>query len=57
MKWLNPAMHAMRAGGPVETVAHGETGVLCDPTPPAFAAALQQLLCQGEVQVRGVRLG
>jgi len=31
--------------GPVETVAHKEVGLLCEPTPEAFAAAFQQLLC------------
>lgn len=35
---------ACRSGGPVESIAHGETGYLCDPTPAAFADALAQLL-------------
>lgn len=36
---------AVNSGGPVETVVHGETGLLCEPTPAAFAAALRTLLC------------
>ena len=31
--------------GPVETVAHEQVGLLCDPTPAAFAAAFERLLC------------
>jgi alpha-1,3/alpha-1,6-mannosyltransferase len=41
---------ACRSGGPVESIADGETGLLCDPTPDAFAAALQQLLKGGAVE-------
>lgn len=35
---------ACRSGGPTESIADGETGLLCDPTPAAFAAALDRLL-------------
>jgi len=35
---------AVNAGGPTETVVHGQTGFLCDPTPAAFGHALQQLM-------------
>jgi alpha-1,3/alpha-1,6-mannosyltransferase len=35
---------AVNNGGPTESVAHGRTGLLCDPTPAAFAAAYKQLL-------------
>jgi glycosyltransferase involved in cell wall biosynthesis len=31
------------SGGPVELVAHGETGLVCDPTPAALASALRAL--------------
>jgi glycosyltransferase involved in cell wall biosynthesis len=31
------------SGGPVELVAHGETGLVCDPTPAALASALRTL--------------
>ena len=35
---------AVKSGGPRETIRHGETGLLCDPTPDAFAAALHELI-------------
>ena len=35
---------AVAAGGPLETVRDGETGLLCAPTPEAFAEALATLL-------------
>lgn len=35
---------AAAAGGPLETVLHGETGFLCEPSPEAFAAALARLV-------------
>lgn len=35
---------ACSSGGPKESIADGETGLLCDPTPAAFAAALGRLL-------------
>lgn len=33
---------AVRSGGPVETIVHGETGFLCDQTSDAFASAMLQ---------------
>ncbi|GFH11413.1 alpha-1,3 1,6-mannosyltransferase ALG2 [Haematococcus lacustris] len=38
---------AANSGGPTESVVHGVTGFLCDPTPSAFASAARQLLAQG----------
>ena len=35
---------ACASGGPLESVAHGRTGFLCDPGPAAFAAAMARLL-------------
>jgi alpha-1,3/alpha-1,6-mannosyltransferase len=35
---------AVNSGGPVETVRHEETGLLCEPTPRVFAAALARLI-------------
>jgi len=35
---------AVNSGGPKETIVHGETGFLCDPTPKAFGLAIQNLL-------------
>jgi alpha-1,3/alpha-1,6-mannosyltransferase len=35
---------AVKSGGPRETIQHGETGLLCEPTPEAFAAALHKLI-------------
>lgn len=35
---------AARSGGPLESVAHGQTGFLCEPTAEAFAGAMRRLL-------------
>ena len=35
---------AVRSGGPMETVLDGETGLLCEPTPQAFAEAVARLI-------------
>lgn len=35
---------AANSGGPLESVAHGRTGFLCEPDPAAFAAAMARLL-------------
>ncbi|KAL3908492.1 MAG: hypothetical protein SGPRY_009777, partial [Prymnesium sp.] len=35
---------AVRCGGPCETVVHGETGWLCEPTEHSFAAAFAQVV-------------
>ncbi|XP_077499366.1 alpha-1,3/1,6-mannosyltransferase Alg2 isoform X2 [Amblyomma americanum] len=40
---MRRAVVACDSGGPTETVLHGETGLLCAPTPEAFAAALVRL--------------
>jgi alpha-1,3/alpha-1,6-mannosyltransferase len=47
---------AVNSGGPTESVVHGESGLLCDPTPSAFASAYKQLLCDGGV-VDSQRMG
>ena len=33
---------AVASGGPLETVAHGDSGFLCEPEPEAFAEAMQK---------------
>ena len=33
---------AVASGGPLETVAHGDSGFLCEPEPQAFAEAMQK---------------
>lgn len=35
---------ACRSGGPMESIQHGRTGYLCEPTPPSFASAMSLLL-------------
>ena len=48
---------AVALGGPCESVAHGETGWLCEPTPAAFAAAYAEaagLDAAGELCARGL---
>ena len=39
---------AVNSGGPVETLVHEETGLLCEPTPQAFAEAFARLLMNGD---------
>ncbi|KAJ8004950.1 hypothetical protein DPEC_G00141600 [Dallia pectoralis] len=34
---------AVRSGGPLESVAHGDTGFLCEPTAEAFSLAMEKL--------------
>jgi alpha-1,3/alpha-1,6-mannosyltransferase len=40
---------AAHSGGPLETIRDGETGLLCDGTPDAFANAIASLLLHPEV--------
>ncbi|XP_077577118.1 alpha-1,3/1,6-mannosyltransferase ALG2 isoform X2 [Stigmatopora nigra] len=42
---------AVNSGGPLESVAHGETGFLCEPTAQAFSEAMKRLVM--EPQLRG----
>uniref|UniRef100_A0A3P9JMJ7 Alpha-1,3/1,6-mannosyltransferase ALG2 n=1 Tax=Oryzias latipes TaxID=8090 RepID=A0A3P9JMJ7_ORYLA len=35
---------AVNSGGPLESVAHGETGFLCEPTAEAFSQAMERLI-------------
>jgi alpha-1,3/alpha-1,6-mannosyltransferase len=44
---------ACSSGGPLETVVQGQTGLLCEPTPPAFATAMARLLEPGTAQEMG----
>jgi glycosyltransferase involved in cell wall biosynthesis len=48
---------AVNAGGPCETILHGETGFLADPTPEAFAQAATTLLADPEAAARMGRAG
>ena len=45
---------AVNSGGPLESVAHGQTGFLCEPTPEAFADAMVQVIRDPE---RNRRMG
>ncbi|PNH05927.1 Alpha-1,3/1,6-mannosyltransferase ALG2 [Tetrabaena socialis] len=44
---------AVRSGGPVESVAHGTVGFLCDPTAADFATAMQRLMDPRAAQAMG----
>lgn len=35
---------ACNSGGPRESIIHGKTGFLCEPTPQSFAVAMRRLL-------------
>jgi alpha-1,3/alpha-1,6-mannosyltransferase len=48
---------AVNSGGPLETIRHGETGFLCDPTPEAFAGAVARLMAEPELADRIGRAG
>lgn len=43
---------AVNSGGPRETIRHGETGLLCEPTPASFAAALRRLIVDRDAAQR-----
>lgn len=43
---------AVNSGGPLETIAHLETGILCPPTPEAFAGAMDRLVADDEQRMR-----
>ncbi|EHA8590934.1 putative Sucrose synthase 2 [Cocos nucifera] len=43
---------ACNSGGPVETIKHGVTGFLCDPTPLEFSRAMSRLVTDPEMAVR-----
>ena len=43
---------AVASGGPLETVQHEHTGLLCRPTPLAFAEALARLIVNPEAAER-----
>ena len=44
---------ACNSGGPLESVAHGRTGFLCEPRPAAFANAMVQLLVSFSFRATG----
>jgi alpha-1,3/alpha-1,6-mannosyltransferase len=48
---------AVNSGGPRETIRHGETGLLCEPTPESFAAALCPLVADPVTAQRMGRAG
>nr|XP_029120030.1 alpha-1,3/1,6-mannosyltransferase ALG2 isoform X2 [Elaeis guineensis] len=43
---------ACNSGGPVETIKHGVTGFLCDPTPLKFSQAMSMLVSDPDMAVR-----
>jgi alpha-1,3/alpha-1,6-mannosyltransferase len=43
---------AVNHGGPLETIRYAETGMLCAPTPAAFAAALAPLVRDARLAAR-----
>ena len=48
---------AVNSGGPLESIVHGQTGLLTDPEPQAFADAIQTFLnmSQSEIEAYGKR--
>jgi glycosyltransferase involved in cell wall biosynthesis len=48
---------AVASGGPLETIAHNETGFLCDSTPASFADAMACLVQDKELRRRMGRAG
>mmetsp|Transcript_10466 Transcript_10466/g.34563 ORF Transcript_10466/g.34563 Transcript_10466/m.34563 type:complete len:409 (+) Transcript_10466:20-1246(+) len=49
---LGTPVIAVNSGGPLETIVHGETGYLVEPTPTAFADAIARLLRDPSLQAR-----
>ncbi|XP_076869279.1 alpha-1,3/1,6-mannosyltransferase ALG2 [Brachyhypopomus gauderio] len=48
---------AVASGGPLESVAHGETGFLCEPTPESFSEAMERLATDAGLRDRMGRAG
>ncbi|KAK1806666.1 hypothetical protein P4O66_005169, partial [Electrophorus voltai] len=42
---------AVASGGPLESVVHGETGFLCEPTPESFSEAMERLATDAGLRV------
>lgn len=42
---------AANSGGPLESVAHGKTGFLCEPTAEAFSQAMQRLVEEPQLRL------
>jgi len=43
---------ACNSGGPLESVVQGKTGVLCDPTPDAFATAMASFVKKSDLAIK-----
>lgn len=43
---------AVNSGGPLESVAHSETGFLCEPTPERFSEAMQKFVTDPKLKQR-----
>lgn len=43
---------AVNSGGPLESVAHDETGFLCEPTPECFSEAMQKFVTDPKLKQR-----
>lgn len=43
---------AVRSGGPLETVADGETGYLCQPESEAFSSAMEKFILDKELSLK-----
>ncbi|XP_061771684.1 alpha-1,3/1,6-mannosyltransferase ALG2 isoform X1 [Nerophis ophidion] len=41
---------AVNSGGPLESVAHGKTGFLCEPTAEAFSKAMERLVMEPQLR-------
>ena len=48
---------AVSSGGPLETILDGETGFLCEPSPEAFASAMERLYGEGGGGARAKAMG
>jgi alpha-1,3/alpha-1,6-mannosyltransferase len=48
---------AVNSGGPLETIVHEKTGLLCEPTPRAFAGACARLILHHDEAARLGRAG
>lgn len=48
---------AVASGGPLESVANGETGFLCQPTAESFAEAMQRFVVEPELKQRVGKAG
>ncbi|XP_072172780.1 alpha-1,3/1,6-mannosyltransferase ALG2-like [Diadema setosum] len=55
--YMNRPVIAVNSGGPLETIAHKQTGFLCEPTAASFASAMERFAREPDLRDRLGRAG